>query len=170
MVLLILCGLAAGASSAQESHESARPRPASTVGDPVRSGRSSGRLRTLTPDDGLAVIAAALDSRTHLVREPDCSHLVHAIYSRAGFPYTYTPSSDLFAGTREFQRVSRPQVGDLVVWQGHAGIVVNPAQHVFFSALRSGFGTEAYDAPYWKGRGQLRFYRYIKGSFASTRR
>jgi cell wall-associated NlpC family hydrolase len=124
----------------------------------------------LTPDDGLAVIAAALDSRTHLVREPDCSHLVHAIYSRAGFPYTYTPSSDLFAGTREFQRVSRPQVGDLVVWQGHAGIVVNPAQHVFFSALRSGFGTDAYDAPYWKGRGQLRFYRYIKGSFASTHR
>jgi len=124
----------------------------------------------LTPDDGLAVIAAALDSRVHLDHEPDCSHLVHAIYTRAGFPYSYAPSSDLYAGTHEFQRVNRPQAGDLVVWRGHAGIVVNPAQHVFFSALRSGFGTDAYDAPYWKERGRVRFFRYIKGSFPSSRR
>jgi hypothetical protein len=171
IALLVLCGLPPCLSSAQPPPKAASALPLGrTSEEPINSGRASRHPRTLTPDDGLAVIAAALDSRTHLVREPDCSHLVHAIYSRAGFPYTYTPSSDLFAGTREFQRVSRPQVGDLVVWQGHAGIVVNPAQHVFFSALRSGFGTDAYDAPYWKGRGQLRFYRYIKGSFASTRR
>jgi hypothetical protein len=48
--------------------------------------------------------------------------------------------------------------------------VVNPAQHVFFSALRSGFGTDAYDAPYWKERGRVRFFRYIKGSSPSARR
>ena len=95
---------------------------------------------------------------------------MHAIYGRAGFPYSYAPSSDLYAGTHEFQRVSHPQAGDLVVWRGHAGIVVNPAQHVFFSALRSGFGTDAYNAPYWKQRGRVRFYRYIKSSFASARR
>ena len=124
----------------------------------------------MTADDGLAVIAAALDSRTHLDHEPDCSHLVHAIYTRAGFPYSYAPSSDLYTGTYEFQRVNHPQAGDLVVWRGHAGIVVNPAQHVFFSALRSGFGTDAYDAPYWKERGRVRFFRYIKGSFPSSRR
>jgi NlpC/P60 family len=170
IVLLVLWGLP-GLSSAQQPRKSASALPISrTSEDPVRAGRASVRNRTLTPDDGLAVIAAALDSRTHLSREPDCSHLVHAIYSRAGFPYSYAPSSDLYAGTHEFQRVSHPQGGDLVVWQGHAGIVVNPAQHVFFSALRSGFGTDAYDAPYWKGRGNLRFYRYIKGSFARTRR
>ena len=171
MVLLVLCGLAPGASPAQQTHDSAAPRPVSrTSEDPVRSGRPSGRARTLTPDDGLAVIAAALDTRVRLDREPDCSHLVHAIYNRAGFPYSYAPSSDLYAGTRQFQRVSHPQPGDLVVWEGHAGIVVNPAGHVFFSALRSGLGTDAYDAPYWKGRGRLRFYRYIKNSSASTRR
>ncbi len=124
----------------------------------------------MTADDGLAVIAAALDSRIHLDHEPDCSHLVHAIYTRAGFPYSYAPSSDLYTGTHEFQRVNHPQAGDLVVWRGHAGIVVNPAQHVFFSALRSGFGTDAYDAPYWKERGGVRFFRYIKGSFPSSRR
>ena len=159
--LLVLCGLA-GSASAQQTHEPALPRPVSrTVEDTVRYRRS--RLRTLTPDDGLAVIAAALDTRVRVEREPDCSHLVHAIYSRAGFPYSYAPSSDLYAGTRAFQRVTHPQPGDLVVWDGHAGIVVNPAGHVFFSALRSGLGTDAYDAPYWKSRGRLRFYRYIKG-------
>jgi cell wall-associated NlpC family hydrolase len=170
IVLLVLCGLPC-LSSAQQPRKSASAIPISrTSEEPVNSSRVSGRHRTLTPDDGLAVIAAALDSRIHLNREPDCSHLVHAIYGRAGFPYSYAPSSDLYAGTHEFQRVSHPQAGDLVVWRGHAGIVVNPAQHVFFSALRSGFGTDAYNAPYWKERGQVRFYRYIKGSFASTRR
>jgi cell wall-associated NlpC family hydrolase len=169
IVVLVLWGLP-GLSPAQQLRKSASAFPISGTGEePVNSGRASGR-RTLTPDDGLAVIAAALDSRTHSDREPDCSHLVHAIYSRAGFPYIYAPSSDLYAGTHEFQRVSHPQAGDLVVWQGHAGIVVNPARHVFFSALNSGFGTDAYDAPYWKERGHLRFYRYIKGSYVSTRR
>jgi cell wall-associated NlpC family hydrolase len=170
IVLLVLSGVPC-LLSAQQLRKSVSAVPiSSTNEEPVNSGRASRHPRTLTPDDGLAVIAAALDSRTHLSREPDCSHLVHAIYSRAGFPYSYAPSSDLYAGTPEFKRVSHAQVGDLVVWQGHAGIVVNPAQHVFFSALNSGFGTDAYDAPYWKGRGNLRFYRYIKGSFASTRR
>jgi NlpC/P60 family len=171
IVLLVLCGLAAGAASAQQPRKSASSRPISRASDDLaRSSPDSAADRTLTPDDGLAVIAAALDSRIHVGAEPDCSHLVHAIYSRAGFSYTYAPSSDLYVGTREFQRVTRPQPGDLVVWRGHAGIVVNPAQHVFFSALRSGLGTDVYDAPYWKSRGRVRFYRYIKGSFFSTRK
>ena len=161
IALLICCGLAAGVS-AREKHESARPRTAS---------RPSGRARTLTPDDGLAVIAAALDTRVHVDHEPDCSHLVHAIYTRAGFPYSYAPSSDLYAGTREFQRVSRPQPGDLVVWRGarrHRGqpraVTSSSARFVRGSALthmtrRTG-----------KHRGGARFYRYIKGSSAIARK
>ncbi len=108
----------------------------------------------------MSVIAAALDSRS----KRDCSHLVHAIYTRAGFPYRYARSSDFYAGRDEFQRVIHPQPGDLVVWRGHAGIVVNPTQHIFYSAMRSGPGIDIYDAPYWKRRGHVRFYRYIKGS------
>ena len=46
----------------------------------------------------------------------DCSHLVHAIYLQAGFPYPYASSSDLYDGTDDFRRVNRPQPGDLVVW------------------------------------------------------
>ena len=89
---------------------------------------------------------------------------MHAIYLQAGFPYPYASSSDLYDGADDFQRVTRPQPGDLVVWAGHVGIVVNPAQRAFFSRLRSGPGVDAYDAQYWKQRGQVKFYRYIKSA------
>ncbi len=117
--------------------------------------------RALTPDDGLAVIAAVLDRRTRL-RRRDCSHLVHAIYGLAGFPYPYVSSSELYVGSNDFEQVTDAQPGDLVVWRGHVGIVVNPAQHMFFSTLRSGPGVDTYDAPHWKQRGHARLYRYIK--------
>jgi len=116
----------------------------------------------MTADDGLAIIAAALDARVRLTAKRDCSHLVHAIYARAGFPYTYVRSSDLYRGADKFQRVTDPQPGDLVVWKGHVGIVVYPAQRIFFSAMRSGLGIDSYDAPYWKRRGHPYFYRYMK--------
>ena len=116
----------------------------------------------LTLDEGLAILGAALDSRHHASRS-DCSHFVHGLYARAGFPYAYARSSDLYAGIDEFRRVTYPQPGDLAVWRGHAGIVINPAQHSFFSLLRSGPGVESYDSPYWKRRGHPRFYRYVRG-------
>ena len=118
---------------------------------------------TLTRDDGLEVVAVALDRRTRMSRSRDCSHLVHAIYDRAGFSYAYASSTDLYEGTDDFQRVKHPQPGDLIVWRGHVGIVVNPARRVFYSFLRHGPGIDAYDAQYWKRRGPVRFYRYIKG-------
>jgi len=117
--------------------------------------------RLLTGDEGLAVLGAALESRARPDSRTDCSHLVHGIYERAGFPYPYANSSSLYAGTDEFRRVARPQPGDLVVWPGHVGIVVNPAQHTFFSALRSGRGVEPYDTAYWKQRAHPRFLRYV---------
>lgn len=118
--------------------------------------------RTLSQDDRLSVIAAALDAKSRLHSEPDCSHMVHAIYERAGFSYVYAPSSDIYAGIEGFQRIKVPQPGDLVVWRGHAGIVIKPSQHIFFSFLTSGPGIDDYSAAYWKKRGHPRFYRYIK--------
>jgi len=117
---------------------------------------------TLTADDGLTVIAAALDSRAHPSSQRDCSHLVHSIYDRAGFSYPYADSSDLYHGTDQFRRVKFPQPGDLVVWKGHVGIVVSPARHIFFSELSRGPGIDTYDAHYWKERGPAKFYRYLK--------
>jgi hypothetical protein len=125
--------------------------------------------RLLAPNEGLAILNAALDSRhSQTDFSSDCSHFVHELYERAGFPYEYASSSDLYRGSNEFRQVASPQPGDLAVWRGHAGIVVNPDQHSFFSVLRSGPGVDSYDAPYWKQRGQPRFFRYIKSAPAGV--
>lgn len=135
--------------------------------------QTSSKLQLLRPEDGLAILSAALETRQRYPHA-DCSHLVHAIYDRAGLPYSYAPSRDLYAGNSEFGRVSKPQAGDLIVWPGHVGIVISPKEHTFYSALRSGLGVEHYDSAYWKRRGQPHFVRYVTGespaaSVASTR-
>lgn len=110
--------------------------------------------------EGMAIIAAALDfPRTHRIR-PDCSHLVHEVYADAGLPYPYLDSIDLYRGAPEFRRVKSPQPGDLVVWRTHSGIVVDPAQHSFYSSLNSGLGVDYYNSRYWKHKGKPRFYRF----------
>ena len=94
----------------------------------------------------------------------DCSHLVHAIYERAGFSYPYADSNDLYDGAQGFRRVPRPQPADLIVWHGHVGIVVRPSTHKFFSFLSGGPGLDDYHSRYWRGRGEPRFYRYVKSN------
>jgi len=120
----------------------------------------------MNSDDRLLVISAAF-GRQGSRSKVDCSHLVHEIYSRAGFPYSYANSSDLYSGINEFHRVTTPQVADLIVWPGHMGIIVSPTQHSFYSSLRSGVGVDFYDSSYWKGRGKPRFYRYVKRTTAA---
>ena len=156
----LFCGLALCLSSAQQA-----PRQSGTTNTVRREASGNhGRKtnRSLTPHDGLEVVSAALDSRDRLHSEHDCSHLVHAVYERAGFPYAYASSDDLYVGVEGFRRVTHPQPGDLVVWRGHVGIVVRPSRHVFFSFLSTGPGTDDYQAPYWISRGRPRFYRYVK--------
>ena len=150
--------LAQQTSGKREMAGSLASRASGDVED--RQGAISGRMSS---DDRLLVMSAALGGQgSH--SKPDCSHLVHQIYSRAGFPYPYSSSSELYSGINEFQRVTTPQPADLIVWPGHMGIVVNPAQHSFYSSLRSGVGVDYYDSSYWRGRGNPRFYRYIKRS------
>jgi hypothetical protein len=131
--------------------------------------QSAIRSRALTRSEGLAILHVALDSRLHEEFAFDCSHFVHGIYERAGLPYEYASSSELYAGIDEFRRVANPQPGDLAVWLGHAGIVVNPVQHSFFSVLRSGPGLASYDSLYWKRRGSPHFFRYVKSVPGGTR-
>jgi len=152
---VVLCSVAS-VSFAQQTRE----REAARSEFPSNHQKAS-LQRTLTPDEGLAVLGAALESGSHLESKSDCSHFVHAIYERAGFPFSYASSSDLYAGTAEFRRVARPQPGDLVVWLGHVGIVINPAQRSFFSALRSGLHVDSYASSYWKSRGHPHFFRYV---------
>ena len=161
--LLLLTSLVPISGAAQQSQT--RPNAPSPSTRQERSFRQIEQyLPTLTRDEGLAVLGAALDSRHNRAFTSDCSHFVHGLYQRAGFPYAYAPSTDLYSGIDQFQRVTIPQAGDLIVWRGHVGIVVNPAQSSFFSLLHSGAGVEHYDSPYWRRRGHPHFLRYVKGN------
>jgi hypothetical protein len=166
--ILLLYLAAVGPGLAQEREQEPGKRISSNGAD--RASHKTPELkdppavpRLLTPNEGLAILGAALDSR-HRSSDfsSDCSHFVHGLYERAGFHYEYSSSSDLYQGIAEFRRVATPQPGDLAVWRGHAGIVVNPAQQSFFSVLHSGPGLDSYDSPYWRQRGQPRFFRYLK--------
>lgn len=154
-VLVLLIGVWGSVfSTAQQSKVAPIPATAKTANTPPNL--------LLAADDGLSVIAAALDARNYISSKADCSHLVHDVYERAGFIYTYVPSTDLYAGIAEFRRVTRPQPGDLIAWPGHVGIVVSPTRHTFYSSLNSGLGVESYDSDYWKQRGRPHFLRYMK--------
>jgi hypothetical protein len=140
-----LCAGAAGAAPQQ----SAEPR------------ESVPAVRLVSAEQGRKIAASALgqDELDHATQ--DCSHLVHQIYSIAGYEYAYASSFDLYAGHGSFRRVRHTQAGDLITWPGHVGIVLDPRQHSFYSLVRSGLQTENYLGPYWRSRGTPRFYRYI---------
>lgn len=154
LLFVMFCALGPAQDQAQESANVTRQK--------AKHNRK--RARTLDSDERLAVLASALDSKILRYGESDCSHLVHAIYEHAGFPYQYASSDDLYDGVKGFERVSKPEPGDLVVWRGHAGIVVRPSQHVFYSFLHAGPGIDDYLSRYWRGKGEARFYRYVKNS------
>jgi len=118
----------------------------------------------ITLREGQSIVNAAWERERQTARRPDCSHLVHEVYTLAGYPYPYTDSFDLYVGTKGFVRVTNPQPGDLVVWRGHVGIVVDPTEHSFYSSVTSGLRTEVYDSPDWRARGSARFYRYLARS------
>jgi hypothetical protein len=117
--------------------------------------------RPIARTEGRKILAAIPTVDVESESETDCSHLVHDIYEQAGFPYEYVSSRELYIGSTNFTRVRVPQAGDLVVWRGHVGIVIDPQQHSFFSFVSSGPDTQFYDSPYWRSRGIARFFRYV---------
>ncbi len=163
-LLAVLC---CAVSSAQERPQ-ARNTNISNGFDSRETDIDPRSTRSLNQSEGLAILGAALESRHRGKSGNDCSHLVQVIYEKAGFPYSYANSSELYEGVDQFRRVAILQPGDLVVWRGHVGILVNPTQHSFFSLLRSGRGVETYDSPYWKRRGTPRFFRYVNATPADA--
>jgi len=115
--------------------------------------------RLLSEKEGRGIVKAAWKLQ-RIGGAQDCSHLIHLIYQSAGFAYPYQSSFDLYSGAEKFARVKSPHAGDLVVWPGHVGIVINASQHSFYSLVRSGLEEQDYDGPYWRSRGSPRFYRY----------
>ncbi len=116
--------------------------------------------RLLTAEEGRAIVDAARDQDQPARGAQDCSHLVHQTYLSAGFEYPYASSFELYAGNENFERVRYSQPGDLIVWPGHAGIVVDPLHHSFYSLVSTGPEAQDYEGSYWRSRGRPRFYRY----------
>src|SRR5579883_482730 len=128
------------------------------------SSASAQKADTSLPTDRTAaeMVSFLLDVGTQIRwTAMDCTHFVHYLYEIAGLPYTYAPSRTLYKGVEEFRRVSKPQPGDLIVWQGHAGIVVDAEEHTFLSVLRTGVKSSVYDSHYWQHRGHPRFFRHV---------
>ena len=128
---------------------------------------SAGR-RVLSAREGLTIVRETSFVEASEGRTEDCSHLVHDIYEQAGYPYPYASSRDLYLGTENFVRVRAPHPGDLIVWRGHVGIVLDPHEHSFFSSVNSGPRTEYYNSAYWRARGIPRFYRYLTDTPSKT--
>ena len=145
-IFLALCLATASAALGQN----VRPASAETSGP-----------RPIARKEGRKILATIPTVDTESESETDCSHLVHDVYAQAGFPYDYVSSRELYIGSTNFTRVRAPQAGDLVVWRGHVGIVIDPKEHSFFSSVRSGLDTQFYDSPYWRSRGIARFFRYM---------
>ncbi|MGB8476700.1 MAG: CHAP domain-containing protein [Candidatus Acidiferrum sp.] len=137
---------------------------------PVHKSDSSERL--LTTAEGRAIVNVAWLQEPSRAESGDCSHFVHQIYVNAGFEYPYASSFEIYAGDRNFERVKNPHPGDLIVWRGHVGIVVDPLQHSFYSLVRTGLQTQDYRSAYWRSRGWPRFYRYKleRGKFLNAAR
>ena len=145
-IFIALCLATASAALGQ----SVRPASAETSGP-----------RPIARTEGRKILATIPTVDANSESETDCSHLVHDVYEQAGFPYDYVSSRELYIGSTNFTRVRAPQAGDLVVWRGHVGIVIDPKEHSFFSSVRSGPDTQFYDSPYWRSRGIARFFRYM---------
>ena len=124
------------------------------------AGSNFGLLRV---EEGRVIADVAREQEQPGRGAQDCSHLVHETYLRAGFDYPYASSFELYAGQASFGRVKNPQAGDLVVWPGHVGIVLDPREHSFYSLVSTGLEAQDYEGPYWKSRGRPRFYRYRVG-------
>lgn len=161
-LVLLCCLVALPAASGQEDGAKSN-RPKRVAGEDADLRQTTHGAHSVTRAEGLAIVHVAMNSR-HPRTRYDCSHYVNGLYRRAGFPYKYASSSELYAGVAEFRRVSTPQAGDLAVWPGHAGIVVNPVEHSFLSVLHTGPGVDKYDSTYWRRRGRPRFFRYVEAA------
>src|SRR6202158_1156553 len=136
---------------------SGSPAIAQAVSSPQES---TANFRLLTNQEGRAIVNAAWQQDQPPGGSQDCSHVVHEIYVKAGFEYAYASSFDIYVGNENFARVKTPQAGDLIVWPGHVGIIVDPLQHSFYSLVSTGFDAQDYQGLYWKSRGKPRFYRF----------
>jgi NlpC/P60 family protein len=149
------------ANPAQNSAQQLGAKQASgQKAQPARPPAIPAGFRLLSLKEGRAIAQGIAWADDEEGLAPDCSHLVHTLYEQAGYPYPYASSLDLYRGTGQFVRVRYAHPGDLIVWRGHVGIVLDPQEHSFFSSVTSGARNQNYRSAYWRARGYPHFFRY----------
>ena len=101
----------------------------------------------------------------------DCSHFIYQVINGARLATAaqgiepqvveYRSTSTIEA-SNVFIRVANPQAGDLVMWDGHVGIVIDPLAGSFIGAQTStGVAESNYKTnEYWQKRGVKGFLRF----------
>jgi cell wall-associated NlpC family hydrolase len=148
-VSLIFCGMAKPAMAQDETQPSFTKSSASMESPDLPQNQPD-------PKSLLLMIGRQIHET-----ELDCSHFVQYLSEQAGLYYGYAPSRTLYDGMDGFKRVAHPKPGDLIVWRGHVGVVVDPDEATFLSALRSGVKVSSYQSHYWLRRGKPHFLHYV---------
>jgi cell wall-associated NlpC family hydrolase len=102
----------------------------------------------------------------------DCSHFVYQTLNTArtevaaGGQFSLQPIDYLSTSAMEdsgcFLPVTVPEAGDLVMWVGHVGIIVDTAAGKFIGAQTStGVAEATYRTGYWSTKPGKRFRRYV---------
>ena len=94
VVRVLCCACALWATGVQAT---AQTNPSATKPAPT--------VRLASAKQGRAIVEAALQEDQPANSSQDCSHLVHDIYSLAGYSYPYASSLGLYAGKPTFRRV-----------------------------------------------------------------
>lgn len=101
----------------------------------------------------------------------DCSHFVYQVLNSARTKTALpgvTPqlidyrSTDTIEASGLFFPVTVPETGDLVLWDGHVGIVTDPSLGKFIGAQTStGVAEAIYSSGYWAEHAGRRFVRFV---------
>jgi cell wall-associated NlpC family hydrolase len=91
----------------------------------------------------------------------DCSHFVWEVIKAAGHPQAPYLSTGSIPGSFAYSAATEPpEVGDIILFDGHMGIVVDTTTQTFMGAQSHGVEPASYaKGSYW-GNLHHRFYRY----------
>jgi cell wall-associated NlpC family hydrolase len=90
----------------------------------------------------------------------DCSHLVNYAYKAVRPELHYLTTDGLKASKLYNHDIKIPEPGDLVLWAGHVGIVINPDTKTFIGSQSStGVAESSYAAKSYWGKQSHSFLR-----------
>ena len=100
-------------------------------------------------------------------RNTDCSGFVRAVYDEVFPKEGLGVRDDLnalrFQSIDLFEDTAEPQRGDIVCWDGHVGIVCDPAKGTFIGAQTStGVMVASYTSGYWASTKTVKKFRRWK--------